>query len=90
MVEEAELDSFLGKPVVPDGDNNQPNQDQLLDKKHVTKCGLLKVLIANNFHMNLQFRSICYFQHFLFDVVLPLVFFWFFEVQFVYAVAKLI
>ena len=43
MVEEAELDSFLGQPVVPAGNNLEPNQDQHLDKKHVTKCGLFKV-----------------------------------------------
>ena len=43
MVEEAELDRFLGQPVVSAGDNNEHNQDEHLDKKHVTKCGLFKV-----------------------------------------------
>ena len=61
MVGEAELDSFLGQPVVSAGDNNQLNQDQHLDKKHVTKCGLFKAR-SPTIHLSLQFRSIRFFS----------------------------
>ena len=73
-VEEAEKDNFLGQPAPED---QQANQNQHLDKKHVTKCGLLKVLFIKD--LNVIFNP--FHQHFLFDAVLPILFFWFLEVK---------
>lgn len=58
--DEAELDNFLVQPAPPAGeeeeqqDEQEVNQDQQLDKKHVTKRGLLKVFSLSNLQCFIQ------------------------------------
>ena len=57
-VDEAEKDKFLAPPA---GDEEQQaNQNGLLDKKHVTKCGLLKVLLIKDSLESSMLYSICF------------------------------
>ena len=94
-VDEAELDNFLVQPAPPAGEEEEQqeeleekqgqlaeeqeaNQDRHLDKKNVTRRGLLKVFL---FIIESSILFDPFHQHFLFDVVLPILFLWFLEVQ---------